>query len=131
MDDLSFLLNQLGEDRSSYFGAVSPPIIPSANFRYTTVADMAKAVSDEENIPLYTRGNNPTTDILNKKLAALEGTEAAMAVASGSAAVSMAVMSVVKAGDHVVCIQNPYSWTMRLFSEYLHRFGISVTYVSG
>ena len=131
MDDLSFLLNQLGEDRSSYFGAVSPPIIASANFRYTTVADMAKAVSDEENIPLYTRGNNPTTDILNKKLAALEGTEAAMAVASGSAAVSMAVMSVVKAGDHVVCIQNPYSWTMRLFNEYLPRFGVTVTYVSG
>ncbi len=131
MDDLSFLLNQLGEDRSSYFGAVSPPIIASANFRYTTVAEMAKAVSDEENIPLYTRGNNPTTDILNKKLAALEGTEAAMAVASGSAAVSMAVMSVVKAGDHVVCIQNPYSWTMRLFNEYLLRFGVTVTYVSG
>lgn len=131
MDDLSFLLNQLGEDRSSYFGAVSPPIIPSANFRYTTVADMAKAVSDEENIPLYTRGNNPTTDILNKKLAALEGTEAAMAVASGSAAVSMAVMSVVKAGDHVVCIQNPYSWTMRLFNDYLSRFGVTVSYVSG
>jgi cystathionine beta-lyase len=131
IDDFSFLINQLGEDRSQYFGAVSPPIIASSNFHYRTVAEMAKAVSDEENIPLYTRGNNPTTDILNKKLAALEGTEAAMAVASGSAAVGMAVMSVVKAGDHVVCIQNPYSWTMRLFSEYLHRFGISVTYVSG
>jgi cystathionine beta-lyase len=131
IDDFSFLINQLGEDRTQYFGAVSPPIIASSNFHYRTVAEMAKAVSDEENIPLYTRGNNPTTDILNKKLAALEGTEAAMAVASGSAAVGMAVMSVVKAGDHVVCIQNPYSWTMRLFSEYLHRFGISVTYVSG
>ncbi|MFY8132250.1 MAG: cystathionine beta-lyase, partial [Bacteroidia bacterium] len=64
IDDFSFLINQLGEDRSQYFGAVSPPIIASSNFHYPTVVEIAKAVSDEENIPLYTRGNNPTTDIL-------------------------------------------------------------------
>jgi cystathionine beta-lyase/cystathionine gamma-synthase len=131
MDDLSFILNQLGEHRNEYSNAVTPPMINSSNFCFPTVHEMRIAVADEENNALYTRGKNPTTDILNQKLAALEGTDAALTVSSGSAAVSMAVLSIVKSGDHIVCIQNPYSWTMRLFSEYLQRFNISVTYVSG
>lgn len=64
-------------------------------------------------------------------MAALEGGEAALLFASGSAAVAAAVGSCVAMGDHVICIENPYSWTSKLLSNWLAKFGVSVDYVDG
>ncbi|MDX5348480.1 MAG: aminotransferase class I/II-fold pyridoxal phosphate-dependent enzyme, partial [Hymenobacteraceae bacterium] len=129
--DLSYILNELGEDRSQYFNAVSPPIIQTSNFACKTVSDLRYMLQHEPEVDFYTRGNNPTVDILEKKIAALEGAEHAIAFGSGIAAVSAAVLSQVKAGDHVVSVQKPYSWTKKLMQELLPRFGVAVTMVDG
>ncbi|MEO1655344.1 MAG: aminotransferase class I/II-fold pyridoxal phosphate-dependent enzyme, partial [Bacteroidota bacterium] len=76
-------------------------------------------------------GNNPTTDILRKKLAALAGSEDALIFASGSAAVAAAVMVHLKAGDHIISVRKPYSWTNKLMSVFLPRFDIQATFVDG
>ncbi len=129
--DLSFILNELGEGHEENAGAVAPSIVPSVNFAFKTVAEMRQAFKDEYQIPLYSRGNNPTVDLLNKKVAALEQTEAALSFASGSAAVAAAVMANVAQGDHIVFIKNPYNWTNRLMNQLLPRFGVETTAVDG
>lgn len=129
--DNSFILNHLGEDRDEYYGSVAPPIFQTTNFCFKTVAEMRQKLTKELETPFYTRGYNPTVAILRKKLAALEKAEEALVFSSGSAAVAAAVMSVVKGGDHVVCVQKPYSWTNVLLSRYLAKYGVTHTFVSG
>ena len=119
--DNSFILNHLGEERDEYYGSVAPPIFQTTNFCFKTVAEMRQKLTKELETPFYTRGYNPTVATLRKKLAALEKTEDALVFSSGSAAVAAAVMSVVKAGDHVVCVQKPYSWTNNLLTKYRDR----------
>ena len=92
---------------------------------------MRQKLTKELETPFYTRGYNPTVAILRKKLAALEKAEDALVFSSGSAAVAAAVMSAVKGGDHVVCVQKPYSWTSVLLSKYLAKYGVTHTFVSG
>jgi cystathionine beta-lyase len=129
--DLSYILNELGEDRALYYNAVAPPIMQTSNFACNTVDEMRKMLQHEAEAYLYTRGNNPTVTMLEKKLAALEGAEHAIAFGSGIAAVSAAVLSQVKAGDHVVCVDKPYGWTNTLMKRFLPRFGVEVTMVDG
>lgn len=129
--DNSFILNHLGEDRDEYYGSVAPPIFQTTNFCFKTVAEMRQKLTKELETPFYTRGYNPTVATLRKKLAALEKAEDALVFSSGSAAVAAAVMSVVKGGDHVVCVQKPYSWTNNLLSKYLAKYGVTHTFVSG
>lgn len=128
---LSHILNHLGEERERYFNAVSPPIIQSSNFAFPDLHAFRQAVASEYDNHLYTRGNNPTVAILRQKLAALEGTEDALVCGSGSAAVAAAVLSQVQAGDHIVCVESPYSWTKILLRDYLPRFGVTTTFVDG
>lgn len=129
--ELSYILNHLGEDRETYFNAVVPPLVQTSNFAFQTVDAFAEAIADESTSIIYSRGNNPTVMQLNTKLAALEGTDTAITLASGSAAIATAVISQVKKGDHVVCIQHPYTWTFRLLDQLLGRFGVSYTLVDG
>jgi len=129
--ELHYILNHLGEDRQSHRGAVSPPIYQTANFCFDDIPAMREALGDELNNAFYTRGNNPTVEILRRKLAALEGAEDALAFSSGSGAVSAAVMALVKQGDHVICVNKPYSWTRVLIRDLLPRFGVETTFVDG
>lgn len=128
---LSEILNHLGEDRENYFNAVSPPIIQSSNFAFPSLEQFRRDVTDELENHIYTRGNNPTVEILRKKLAALEGAEDALVVSSGAGATAMAMLANVKQGDHVICVKNPYSWTKNLLLNFLPRFGVSHTFVDG
>jgi cystathionine beta-lyase len=128
---ISEIINHLGEDRENYFNAVSPPIIQSSNFRYPTVKAMRNALANEYSEPVYTRGNNPTVEILRKKMAALEGTEDALITSSGSAAISCAVIANLSQGDHVICVRKPYTWTNTLLNKLLPRFGVTSTMVDG
>ncbi len=98
---------------------------------FDSVADFKKKREDEKNNHIYTRGNNPTVQILAKKLAALEGAEDALLVASGAAAISNSVIANVKAGDHVVCVNNAYSWANHLLKKLLPRFGVTTTFIEG
>lgn len=132
MDDhISYIINDLGENRELYFNAISPPIMQTSNFLFPDVEDFRKAVLDEMHSYVYTRGNNPTVEILRKKIAALEGTDDALVFASGSAAIAAAIMSCVKQGDHVICVRHPYSWTSALLNRYLARFGVEHDFVDG
>ena len=131
MHTLDYIINHLGEDRKDYFGAVSPPVIQTSNFCFETLEEMREALKREMDDPFYTRGVNPTVSILRKKLAALEGSEECMVFGSGSAAIAAAVVSSVNAGDHVVCVQKPYSWTNTLLNKLLVRFGVECTMVDG
>ena len=128
---VSEIVNHLGEERDLYFNAAVPPIVQASNFCFKDVSEMRYALQHESEIPFYTRGSNPTIDILRKKIAGLEHTEDALIFASGSAAIAAAIMNQVKSGDHVVCIQNPYSWTKKLLSNLLSQYGVTVTYVDG
>jgi cystathionine beta-lyase/cystathionine gamma-synthase len=129
--ELSYILNELGEERENYFNAVSPPIIQTSNFTFKTVSDFRQALAEEYDAMLYSRGQNPTLTILRKKLAALDGAEDALVFSSGIAAVSVPVLALLKQGDHIVSVENPYSWTIKLFNNFLPKFGIHTTFVDG
>lgn len=129
--DLSYIINELGEDRAAYHNAVSPPIAQASNFSFDTIDDISKVFADEMSGYIYSRGLNPTVDILRKKLAALDGAEDALVFNNGAAATYAGVMANVKAGDHIVSVRNPYSWTQKLFDTILPRYGVHTTYVDG
>ncbi|WP_293298741.1 aminotransferase class I/II-fold pyridoxal phosphate-dependent enzyme [Pedobacter sp. UBA4863] len=129
--DISYILNELGEERDHYFNAIAPPIVQTSNFKFNTVDDFRAALADEYQGNLYTRGFNPTVDILRKKLAALDDAEDALVFGSGVAAVSIPVLALLKQGDEVICVENPYSWTIKLFNDLLPKFGIKTTFVEG
>ncbi len=128
---VSEILNHLGEDREHYFNAVSPPVIQTSNFAFPDLDSFRKAFENELESHVYSRGNNPTVAILRKKLAALESAEDCLVFSSGSAAVTTTVMSQLSAGDHVVCVDAPYSWTKTLLTKLLPRFGVTCTFVDG
>ncbi|HMQ60953.1 MAG TPA: PLP-dependent aspartate aminotransferase family protein [Flavilitoribacter sp.] len=128
---LSEILVHLGEDREAYFNAVSPPVIQSSNFAFPDLHAFREAFTDELANHVYTRGNNPTVAILRQKLAALEGTGDCLVFSSGSGAVAAAVISQVNSGDHIVCVQSPYSWTKALLTQFLPRFGVTHTFADG
>jgi cystathionine beta-lyase/cystathionine gamma-synthase len=129
--DLSYILNHLGEDRETYRGAVSPPIYQSSIFAFKTVDKFREGFKDEFRRTTYTRGNNPTVEILRKKVAALEGAEDCLMFGSGAGAIAAGVIASVSAGDHVICMQRPYSWTRSLLKDLLSRFGVKSTFVDG
>src|ERR1700712_3490079 len=129
--DISYIINEYAEDREHYFNAVAPPIMQTSNFIYKTVDEMRKAFADEYSTFLYSRGKNPTVEILRKKLAALDAAEDCLVFNSGVAATFAAVFANVKSGDHIVSVDKPYSWSQKLFNEILPRFGVTTTYVDG
>src|SRR5450631_387769 len=129
--DISYILNELGEGRADYFNAVSPPIMQTSNFRVNTVKELKRLFADEYSGYLYSRGQNPTVDILRKKLAALDEAEDCLVFNSGAAAIFAAVLANVKAGDHIVSVDKPYTWAQKMFNDILPRFGVSTTYIDG
>jgi len=129
--ELSYILNELAEHREDYFRAVSPPIMQTSNFAFKKVADLRKSFENEYADFLYSRGLNPTVDILRKKLAALDGAEDCLVFNSGAAAIFAAVLANVKSGDHILSVKNPYTWAKKMFEDILPRFQVSHTYIDG
>ncbi|HNR08750.1 MAG TPA: aminotransferase class I/II-fold pyridoxal phosphate-dependent enzyme [Saprospiraceae bacterium] len=128
---MSHIINRLGEERENYFNAISPPVMQTSNYAFESVMDFRKKISTEFESHVYTRGNNPTVEILRKKLAALEHTEDCLVFGSGVAAVAAAVMANISQGEHIVCVRSAYSWTKTLLQKYLPRFGVSHSFVDG
>ncbi len=129
--DISYIINEFAEERENYFNAVSPPIMQSSNFVFNTVDEMRKAFVDEYSTYLYSRGKNPTLEILRRKLAALDGAEDCLVFGSGAAAIFASVLANVKTGDHIVSVAKPYTWAQRMFDVILPRFGVTTTYIDG
>lgn len=129
--DLSHILNHLGEERERWYGAVAPPIVQSSIFAFPSVDAMRAGFRDELGQHVYTRGNNPTVEILRRKVAALEGAEDCLMFGSGAAAVSAGVIACLSGGDHVLCVARPYSWTRAVLKDLLGRFGVTTDFVDG
>ena len=128
--EISEILYNLGEEHLP-FNAVSPPIFQTSNFSFDSYEDYQKAITGETNNYLYSRGNNPTVNIVEQKIAALEHGEQAKLMSSGVAAISAAVMAFIKSGDHIISVGDCYGWTNRLFTSYLKRFNIEYDFVDG
>lgn len=118
------------ENRELHYGAAAPPIYQSSTFTFPDSASFHARCANPHQFD-YTRVGNPTTRLLESKIAAIEKGEAARAFGSGMAAISAAILSCVKAGEHVVCIETVYGPTRRLLTEYLPRFGVETTFVHG
>ena len=130
-EDISFIINELAEDRENYFNAVSPPIYQASNFAFEKVEDLRRSLADEMSSYLYSRGINPTIDILRKKLAALDGAEDCLVFNNRAAAIFAGIFANVKTGDHIVSVKAPYTWVQRMFDVILPRFGVTTTYIDG
>ncbi len=126
---VSYIINELGEERGNYFNAISPPIIQTSNFAFKKLDDLARALEDEMSDYLYSRGLNPTVEILRKKLAALDGAGDCLVFNSGASAIFASVLANVKSGDHIVSVKEPYTWAQRMFDIILPRFNVTTTYI--
>ena len=128
--DITEILHHMGE-HSLPENAVAPPIFQSSIFCFESFEAFQEALKNESEHYIYSRGNNPTVNLCEEKIAALEHTERAKLVSSGVAAISCAIMAYMKQGDHAVCIRSSYDWTGYIFHTYLKRFGVDVTFVDG
>lgn len=117
-----------GETRDAS-DALDPPLVLSSAFALGTADEAAGAFRGDNDRWIYGRWGNPTVRQLEEKLAALEGAEAAVATASGMAAVTGALLANLRAGDHVVAPLAFYGESARLLRERLPAFGIETTFV--
>ncbi|MER5820079.1 bifunctional o-acetylhomoserine/o-acetylserine sulfhydrylase [Streptomyces californicus] len=110
-------------------GARAVPIYQSTSFVFRDTRHAADMFSLAEPGNIYTRIHNPTQDVLEQRIAALEGGVAAVALASGQAAETLAILTLAGAGDHIVSSPSLYGGTYNLFRHTLPRFGVEVTFV--
>ncbi|MBK9347121.1 MAG: O-succinylhomoserine sulfhydrylase [Burkholderiales bacterium] len=114
----------------SQYGENSEALYLTSSFVQPDAASAARRFALEEEGYTYTRVGNPTVSSMEMRLAALEGTEAAIATSSGMSAILLLGMGLLKQGDHIVCSQSVFGSTIRLFSGEFSKWGISTTYVS-
>jgi methionine gamma-lyase len=118
-----------GETPDPATGALVPPLHLATTYHLGTAENGAAIFAGEKDAFVYTRWSNPTVATLERRVAALEHAEAALATGSGMAAISTAVLSIVAAGDHIVSARAIYPSTMHLFNSQLAPLGIDTTYV--
>ena len=106
------------------------PIIQSTTFKYATSEDMGKLFDLEAEGYFYSRLQNPTCDMVARKICELEGGTAAMLTSSGQAANFFAVFNIANEGDHVVAESSIYGGTFNLFAVTMKKMGIDFTFVS-
>lgn len=118
-----------GHDTNLSQGTRAVPIYQSTSYVFNDSEHAANLFSLAEPGYIYTRLNNPTNDVLEQRLAAMEGGIAAVATASGTAAIATTLMVILKTGDHIVASNSLYGGTYNLLSNTLPRFGITTTFV--
>jgi O-succinylhomoserine sulfhydrylase len=110
-------------------GEHAEPIFATSSYVFADAAEAAARFAGESPGNVYSRYTNPTVRAFEQRLAALEGAEACVATASGMAAILSTSMALLKFGDHVVCSRDVFGTTVNLFSKYLAKFGVEVTFV--
>lgn len=110
-------------------GACAVPVYQTTSYVFKSSEHAANLFALKEFGNIYTRLMNPTTDVLEKRIAALEGGTGALATSSGMAAIFLAIANIAKAGDHIVSSGSLYGGTETLFRHTLPRFGIEVTFI--
>jgi O-succinylhomoserine sulfhydrylase len=128
--ELSFasLAIRAGQTRT-HEGEHVDPIFTTSSFVFQNAAQAAARFAGTEEGNIYSRFTNPTVRAFQERLAALEGGEACVATASGMAAILSTCMALLKSGDHIVCAYGVFGSTVSLFTNYLSRFGVSISYV--
>jgi O-acetylhomoserine (thiol)-lyase len=118
-----------GHDAKNTQGTQAVPIYQTSSYVFKDSEHAANLFSLAEPGYIYTRLNNPTNDVLEQRLAALEGGVAAVATASGTAAIATTLMVILRTGDHIVASNSLYGGTYNLLANTLPRFGITTTFV--
>ncbi|WP_310628048.1 O-succinylhomoserine sulfhydrylase [Limnohabitans sp.] len=116
-------------DKSQY-GENSEALYLTSSFTQPDCETAARRFSGEQDGYIYSRFTNPTTDSMERRLAALEGAEACIGTASGMAAVLLLCMGLLKSGDHVVCSRSVFGSTMKLLGSEFGKFGVTTSFVS-
>jgi len=131
MEELNFTTKSLhaGHEVDKTQGTRAVPIYQSTAYVFDSAEHAANLFSLAEPGYIYTRLNNPTNDVLEQRLAALEGGIAAVTTASGTSAIATALMVLLKAGDHIVASNSLYGGTYNLLNVTLPRLGITTTFV--
>ena len=111
------------------YGTLAVPIYQTSTFIFDSAEQGGKRFALEEDGYIYTRLGNPTTTVLEEKIAALEEGEAAVAMSSGMGAISSTLWTILKAGDHIVTDKTLYGCTFALMCHGLTRFGVEVSFV--
>lgn len=114
----------------SQYGENSESLYLTSSFTQPNCETAARRFSGEEEGYIYSRFTNPTVDSMERRLAALEGTEGAIATSSGMSAILLLVMGLLKAGDHVVCSRSVFGSTIKLLASEFGKFGVETTFVS-
>ena len=120
---------RVGTEVDTAYNSLGVPIYMTNNFVFEDVAQGAARCRSPEHGDLYTRISNPTNNELGKAMAALEGGEVGLAFASGMAAISTLALTLLRAGDHVLCDDTTYSATAWLFRELLPKFGVEADFL--
>jgi methionine-gamma-lyase len=118
-----------GEDHSKHHGALSVPIYPASVYAFPDADEGAAIHNEEKDGYYYGRLGNPTQRSLESAITALENGESSLALASGMAAISAAVFTIVKSGDHIIAPLSGYSTTANFLRHIGERFGIETTFV--
>ena len=125
------LIQHLAEETRDRM-AVVPPIYQTSLFAYDDVASFRQSFQlGDKDTHNYSRVSNPTLDVAEQKVAALEGMDRCKLFTSGMAAISAAILSCVRTGSHVVCVDTVYGPTRQFLTDYLPRFGVTTTFVDG
>lgn len=119
-----------GHDVTQHAGTRAVPIYQTSSYVFNDADHAANLFNLSEPGFIYTRLNNPTNDILEQRLAALEGGVGAVVTASGTAAISTALLTLLKSGDHIVASGSLYGGTFNLLNVTLPRFGITTSFVN-
>jgi O-succinylhomoserine sulfhydrylase len=114
----------------SPWGENSEALFLTSSFVHPDAATAAARFANEEEAFVYSRFSNPTVMMMERRLAAMEGTGACIATASGMAAILLLVMGLLKAGDHIVCSQSVFGSTIKLLQGEFGKFGVTTTFVS-
>jgi len=114
---------------ATQWGENSEALFISSSFNHPDAATAARRFANEEDAFVYSRFSNPTVTMMERRLAALEGTTGCIGTSSGMAAITMIIMGLLKAGDHVVCSQSTFGSTIKLFQDFA-KFGVQTSFVS-
>lgn len=120
-----------GQSPDPATGSRAVPIYQTTSYTFRDTEHAANLFALKELGNIYTRIMNPTTDVLERRVAALEGGTTALAHSSGSAAVTNAILNIAGAGDHIVSVSQLYGGTYNLFHYTLPKLGIEVTFIDG
>src|SRR5580693_6774344 len=118
-----------GEATLGAGGPVTPPVFRTSNFAFANTAEMKRWAEGKSKAYIYTRYGNPTLAVAEAKIASLENGEAALVMASGSAAISSALLSVLRAGDELIATRQLYGGSYRLLRDVLPQMGIREHYI--